>query len=149
MLDKHLRGTLSGFMMPAFVVDLPGGGGKRLASTYDEYNPTTGESTWSAPGLPGAKSERKYKYYDPRPLPATIEELQQLRVQQDLMQKHKSTRPEDFMRDHKEVDAVGQADHKVLAAAPKLHRAADMKENRAPATAHLQKTYSATVAPTA
>ncbi|PVH98956.1 kama family protein [Periconia macrospinosa] len=67
-LEKHIRGNISGFMMPSFVVDLPGGGGKRLASTYDSYNETTGVSTWTAPGLPGDKGKRVYTYYDPRPL---------------------------------------------------------------------------------
>merc|ERR1711939_418619 len=32
-LEKRMRGTVAGFMLPAFVVDLPGGGGKRLANT--------------------------------------------------------------------------------------------------------------------
>ncbi|KAF2446738.1 kama family protein [Karstenula rhodostoma CBS 690.94] len=147
MLDKHLRGTLSGFMMPAFVVDLPGGGGKRLASTYNHYDPATGESTWSAPGLPGAKGIRKYTYWDPRPLPATVEELQQLRVQQDLMHKHKSTQPKDFMRDHEGADAVGQADHQVSAAASELDRAADTKGQRAHASAYPKRTFPMTFAP--
>jgi len=41
-LDKQLRGTLSGFMMPSFVVDLPGGGGKRLVSTFEEHDAEAG-----------------------------------------------------------------------------------------------------------
>ncbi|KAL5448476.1 hypothetical protein PMIN07_000997 [Paraphaeosphaeria minitans] len=140
-LDKHLRGTLSGFMMPAFVVDLPGGGGKRLASTYDKYDPVSGESVWSAPGLPGAKGKREYKYYDPRPLPTTVKELQQLRVQQDLMHKHKSTRPEDFMRGHDVNNAVGHPDFQMKGA---------VKENEKPshAFAHPTKTFPTTYAPT-
>ncbi|KAJ4355932.1 uncharacterized protein N0V89_003957 [Didymosphaeria variabile] len=97
-LDKELRGTLSGFMMPSFVVDLPGGGGKRLAATYDSYDEATGVSEWSAPGLPGPKGQRMYSYFDPRPLPATVEELRQLREQQDLMHKYRSTRTEDFVK---------------------------------------------------
>ncbi|KAK7189106.1 L-lysine 2,3-aminomutase [Paraphaeosphaeria sporulosa] len=148
-LDKHLRGTLSGFMMPAFVVDLPGGGGKRLASTYDMYNPDTGESVWSAPGLPGAKGKKVYKYYDPRPLPATVEELQQLRVQQDLMHKHKSTRPADFMKDHDEANAVGQADCKVPAAASELRQAVGMKEKRPSISSHPTKAFLPIYTPTA
>jgi len=99
-LDKMLRGTLSGFMMPSFVVDLPGGGGKRLASTYDKYDETTGVSKWSAPGLPGLKGQKKYTYFDPRPFPSTVEEIQRLREQQGLMYKYKSTRTEDFMENH-------------------------------------------------
>ncbi|KAF1360113.1 kama family protein [Lizonia empirigonia] len=64
-LDKDLRGTLSGFMMPAFVIDLPGGGGKRLVSTYDSYDAETGVATYSAPGLPGKKGKMVYTYHDP------------------------------------------------------------------------------------
>lgn len=53
-------------MMPQFVVDLPGGGGKRLVSTYETYNEDTGESTWTAPGL-GKRPSKVYKYWDPKP----------------------------------------------------------------------------------
>lgn len=66
-LDVQLRGTLSGFMMPAFVIDLPGGGGKRLVSTNVSYE--NGKATYRAPGLPGAKGSRDYYYHDPQPIP--------------------------------------------------------------------------------
>ncbi|EAT84959.2 hypothetical protein SNOG_07493 [Parastagonospora nodorum SN15] len=66
-LDKQLRGTLSGFMMPAFVIDLPGGGGKRLVSTMESYE--NGVATYRAPGLPGAKGSKDYHYHDPQPIP--------------------------------------------------------------------------------
>lgn len=147
-LDKYLRGTLSGFMMPAFVVDLPGGGGKRLASTYDSYDEATGESEWSAPGLPGTKGKRKYTYHDPRALPATVEDFQQLRVQQDLMHKHRSTRPEDFMRDLNKTDVAGHEDHHAPAAAPGLKRAVDMKEQQASNATDPTKAIPATSTPT-
>ena len=62
-LEKQLRGTISGFMMPAFVVDLPGGGGKRLGSTYEEYR--DGVARFTAPGLPGLKGTADYYYHDP------------------------------------------------------------------------------------
>ncbi|KAF2800497.1 kama family protein [Melanomma pulvis-pyrius CBS 109.77] len=65
-LEQHLRGTIAGFMMPSFVVDLPGGGGKRLAASYDSYDAASGVSTFKAPGLPGEKAQKVYKYYDPR-----------------------------------------------------------------------------------
>ncbi|KAF2651952.1 kama family protein, partial [Lophiostoma macrostomum CBS 122681] len=65
-LEEQLRGTIAGFMMPSFVVDLPGGGGKRLAAT-GSYDPKTGVSTFTAPGLPGEKGKRVYEYYDPKP----------------------------------------------------------------------------------
>ena len=64
-LEQQLRGTIAGFMMPSFVVDLPGGGGKRLAMSYQTYDRNTGISTFVAPGLGGAKAARTYAYYDP------------------------------------------------------------------------------------
>jgi lysine 2,3-aminomutase len=69
-LDKELRGQLSGFMMPSFVIDLPGGGGKRLVSTHESYK--DGKATYKAPGLPGAKGKRVYTYYDPKPVMETV-----------------------------------------------------------------------------
>ncbi|KAF2263181.1 kama family protein [Lojkania enalia] len=70
-LEQRLRGTIAGFMMPSFVVDLPGGGGKRLAVSRDTYDPQTGVSTFRAPGLHGSKGEKVYEYHDPVPRPAT------------------------------------------------------------------------------
>lgn len=79
-LDKEIRGTLSGFMMPSFVIDLPGGGGKRLVSTYETYD--KGVATYKAPGLPGVKGEMTYTYYDPKPVKtAVLEEFQQRQLQ--------------------------------------------------------------------
>ena len=62
-------------MTPSFVIDLPGGGGKRLVSTYENYDPKTGRSTWRAPGLPGWKGQRIYEYHDPYPRVMEEEEL--------------------------------------------------------------------------
>lgn len=78
-IDKKVRGTLSGFMMPSFVVDLPGGGGKRLVSTAESYNPVTGAYTYRAPGLHGEKGKKEYVYYDPKPFDAA--EMAKLRRQ--------------------------------------------------------------------
>lgn len=61
-LEKNIRGTIAGFMMPSFIVDLPGGGGKRLAHSYEAYNPETGVSIWKAPGV--ARDEM-FEYHDP------------------------------------------------------------------------------------
>ena len=72
-LDKELRGKLSGFMMPSFVIDLPGGGGKRLVSTSESYK--NGVAIYKAPGLPGAKGERVYTYRDPNPVQETVLEV--------------------------------------------------------------------------
>ncbi|KAH9875448.1 hypothetical protein J1614_004940 [Plenodomus biglobosus] len=80
-LDKEMRGNLSGFMMPAFVIDLPGGGGKRLVSTFESYSEDTGVATYRAPGLPGAKGQTLYTYYDPKPVQES--ELAAFRLQQE------------------------------------------------------------------
>jgi lysine 2,3-aminomutase len=64
-IEQQLRGTIAGFMMPSFVVDLPGGGGKRLAASFDTYDRVTGISTFKAPGLLGEKGQKVYEYYDP------------------------------------------------------------------------------------
>ncbi|RDW84660.1 hypothetical protein BP6252_02250 [Coleophoma cylindrospora] len=67
-LETQIRGSIAGFMMPNFVVDLPGGGGKRLACSYKSYDPLTGISTFIAPAVTGrGKEDRIYEYYDPRP----------------------------------------------------------------------------------
>lgn len=87
-MDKHIRGTISGFMMPSFVVDLPGGGGKRIASTHDFYDPKTGVSKWSAPGLPGEKGKMSYYYFDPRPETVQDENLPRTTQPRLLKKRH-------------------------------------------------------------
>jgi len=55
-------------MTPQFVVDLPGGGGKRLAASYRTYDRETGRSTFVAPAVKGRAKEdgeRVYEYWDP------------------------------------------------------------------------------------
>ncbi|KAK6421468.1 hypothetical protein LTR81_005582 [Elasticomyces elasticus] len=61
-LEKQIRGTIAGFMIPSFVVDLPGGGGKRLANSFESYDQASGVSTWKAPGV---KGEEEFTYHDP------------------------------------------------------------------------------------
>lgn len=61
-IESHIRGTIAGFMTPSFVVDLPGGGGKRLASTFESYDTRTGVSRFLAPGV---KGNTVHQYYDP------------------------------------------------------------------------------------
>jgi lysine 2,3-aminomutase len=63
-LEKQIRGTIAGFMMPSFVVDLPGGGGKRLASSYESYDEKTGVSIFQAPGV---SVDKEFTYHDPLP----------------------------------------------------------------------------------
>ncbi|KAK2624458.1 hypothetical protein QTJ16_006408 [Diplocarpon rosae] len=65
-LECQLRGSIAGFMTPQFVVDLPGGGGKRLATSYQTYDRKTGVSTFVAPAVVGkGKADRVYEYFDP------------------------------------------------------------------------------------
>lgn len=65
-LEAQIRGSIAGFMMPQFVVDLPGGGGKRLACSFQSYDRATGLSTYVAPAVTGRDKENKvYEYWDP------------------------------------------------------------------------------------
>ncbi len=69
-LECQLRGTIAGFLMPQFVVDLPGGGGKRLANSYTSYDRTTGLSTFVAPAVSsgagkGNQKQKVFEYHDP------------------------------------------------------------------------------------
>jgi hypothetical protein len=61
---QKLMGKMSGFNMPEFTMDLPGGGGKRNLFMHDEYNPSTGISKWRAPEV---KPGQEFLYYDPDP----------------------------------------------------------------------------------
>lgn len=61
-IESHVRGTIAGFMTPSFVVDLPGGGGKRLAATFQSYDQATGVSKFVAPGV---KGDTVHEYHDP------------------------------------------------------------------------------------
>jgi len=60
-LEKSVRGVTAGFHTPTFVVDAPGGGGKRVAHSFEHYDRETGISVFSAPSVkPGF-----FLYYDP------------------------------------------------------------------------------------
>lgn len=71
-LESNIRGSIGGFCMPNFVVDLPGGGGKRLGCSYVSYDRETGVSTFKAPAVTAAAASRgerekpkSFEYYDP------------------------------------------------------------------------------------
>lgn len=69
-LESQITGSIAGFSMPKFIVDLPGGGGKRLASTYESYNRTTGISKFKAHavttrGGSGVEKPELFEYHDP------------------------------------------------------------------------------------
>ncbi len=60
-IEKAVRGTTAGFHTPTFVVDAPGGGGKRVAHSFEHYDRDTGISVFAAPSVkPGF-----FLYFDP------------------------------------------------------------------------------------
>jgi lysine 2,3-aminomutase len=60
-IEKAVRGVTAGFHTPTFVVDAPGGGGKRVAHSFEHYDRDTGISVFAAPSVkPGF-----FLYYDP------------------------------------------------------------------------------------
>lgn len=61
-LEKRVRGITAGFNTPTFVVDAPGGGGKRVVHSYEHYDPTTGISVYTAPSV---KAGQAFLYFDP------------------------------------------------------------------------------------
>lgn len=72
-LESMIRGSTAGFMTPNFVVNLPGGGGKRLACSYESYDRNTGLSTFISPE--SKDPNRRWEYWDPLPsLPGATEQ---------------------------------------------------------------------------
>ena len=61
-IEKYVRGTTAGFNTPTFVVDAPGGGGKRSAHSYEAYVRDTGVSVYTAPSV---KPGQFFCYFDP------------------------------------------------------------------------------------
>jgi lysine 2,3-aminomutase len=61
-IEKHVRGRTAGFNTPTFVVDAPGGGGKRNAHSYEYYDRETGISVYTAPSV---KADQLFLYFDP------------------------------------------------------------------------------------
>ena len=61
-IEKHVRGSTAGFNTPTFVVDAPGGGGKRDVHSYEYYDPDTGISVYAAPSV---KAGQLFTYFDP------------------------------------------------------------------------------------
>jgi lysine 2,3-aminomutase len=60
-IEKAVRGITAGFHTPTFVVDAPGGGGKRVAHSFEHYDRETGISVFAAPSVkPGY-----FLYFDP------------------------------------------------------------------------------------
>lgn len=61
-LEKHVRGATAGFNTPAFVLDTPGGGGKRDVHSPEHYDRASGIAVFTSPGV---KPGRKFLYFDP------------------------------------------------------------------------------------
>jgi lysine 2,3-aminomutase len=61
-LEKAVRGVTAGFNTPTFVVDAPGGGGKRDIHSYEHYDRESGISVYSAPSV---KPGQLFTYVDP------------------------------------------------------------------------------------
>jgi lysine 2,3-aminomutase len=61
-VEKHVRGSTAGFNTPTFVVDTPGGGGKRDVHSYEYYDRETGISVYEAPSV---KPGQSFMYFDP------------------------------------------------------------------------------------
>ncbi len=61
-IEKFVRGSTAGFNTPMFIVDAPGGGGKRDAHSYEHYDTTTGVSVYTAPSV---KQGKFFMYFDP------------------------------------------------------------------------------------
>ncbi|HRI10881.1 MAG TPA: KamA family radical SAM protein [Nannocystaceae bacterium] len=61
-LEKEVRGLTAGFNTPTFVVDAPGGGGKRDVHSFEHYNRETGVSVYRSPNV---NREAYYLYFDP------------------------------------------------------------------------------------
>jgi lysine 2,3-aminomutase len=61
-VEKEVRGLTAGYNTPVFVVDAPGGGGKRDAHSFEHYDRTTGVSVYRSPNV---DSDAFYCYFDP------------------------------------------------------------------------------------
>jgi lysine 2,3-aminomutase len=81
-IEKAVRGVTAGFHTPTFVVDAPGGGGKRVAHSFEHYDRRTGVSVFTAPSVkPGY-----FLYYDPiDTLAPDIQERWRVPAEQDRM----------------------------------------------------------------
>ncbi len=61
-IEKSVRGHTAGFNTPTFVVDAPGGGGKRDGHSYEHYDRRSGIAVFTSPAVrPG----QEFLYFDP------------------------------------------------------------------------------------
>jgi lysine 2,3-aminomutase len=82
-IEKHVRGITAGFNTPTFVVDAPGGGGKRDVHSYEHYDRETGISVFTSPSV---HSEAQYFYFDPlHSLSPEVEKRWKSPIEQEAM----------------------------------------------------------------
>ncbi len=96
-LEKHVRGATAGFNTPTFVVDAPGGGGKRDAHSFETYDRENGISVYTSPAV---KQGQFYLYYDPLQLLSpnaqerwSIPAMQKQMVEAAIERAHDQVRP--------------------------------------------------------
>ncbi len=61
-LEREVRGATAGFNTPLFIVDMPGGGGKRDVHSYEYRNNEYGITGYRSPSV---DPNRMYYYFDP------------------------------------------------------------------------------------
>ncbi len=82
-LEIATRGSTAGFNTPTFVVDAPGGGGKRCVHSFDHYDDQSGISVYRAPAV---KANEAFLYFDPiDTLPKAFQKRWQHPEQRDAM----------------------------------------------------------------
>ena len=62
MLEREVRGATAGFNTPLFIVDTPGGGGKRDVHSFEYQNSKFGATGYRSPSV---DRNRMYFYFDP------------------------------------------------------------------------------------
>ncbi|WP_234895926.1 hypothetical protein [Sinorhizobium meliloti] len=61
-MEKALRGITAGYNTPLFVVDAPGGGGKRDVHSFEHYDTQTRIAVYGAPSV---RPNELFTYLDP------------------------------------------------------------------------------------
>lgn len=61
-IERYVRGVTAGFNTPTFVVDAPGGGGKRDVHSFDHYDEVAGIGVYRSPSV---DLDKAYLYFDP------------------------------------------------------------------------------------
>jgi lysine 2,3-aminomutase len=99
-IEKHVRGATAGFNTPTFVVDAPGGGGKRDVHSFEHYDRETGISVFTSPSV---HEDAYYFYFDPlHLLSAEVQKRWKSPIEQEAMM----------------ASALGQAKKEVRASLP-------------------------------